>query len=218
MDIVELKSAWAILQQDIVTSDNVDENKILNSIHGKSKSEISKIKRGLHLKFIIAFLTIIIATGLAMTSFINTTFNPLEFIFSPIESAVFYMIMAILISIMVYFNYQAYSQIKNLQQSSLNLKNNLKSFIETMRKAMTFNIFSDTLMTPIIFTWVFYAYAFKEQQLGFNFMTILLFILPILIGLLSFVFQRFMQRLKFGRYLDRLTDYLDSLEKNSKDL
>jgi len=218
MDLIELKSAWTLLQQDVINDDKVDESKIFNSIHSKSKSEISKIKRGLHLKFIIASLSIIIAIFIAVTSFTSSSFNPLDFIFSPTESVTFYLVMAASISVMVYFNYQAYKQIKNLQQSSLNLKENLKISIIAMRKAIAFNIFSDTFMSPIIFAWVYHAYAFKEHQLGFDLRTVLLFVLPILIGILSYFFQRFMQRLKFGQYLDRLINYFDSLQKNSSEL
>jgi len=211
MDLIELKSAWSLLQQDFHNKDRVDESKIINAIHGKSKSEISKIKRGLHLKFVIASLAIIGAFGLAAASFINSSFSPLDYVFSPIESATFFSVMAVSISMMLYFNYQAYKQIKSIQYSSLNLKDNLKSFIIAMRKAIAFNIFSDTLMTPLIFAWVFYAFAFRSHQLGFNLRTVLLFVLPILVGFMSYIFQRFMQGLKFGKYVDRLNSYLDSL-------
>ena len=215
MELIELKSAWDLLQQDIVNNDKVEESKIVTSIHSKSKSEISKIKRVLYLKFVVALLSIVAAIGLALISIINTTFNPLDFIFSPFESATFFLIMALSISVMVYFNYKAYSQIKSVQSSSLNLKANLESFIGAMKNAIAFNIFSDTIMTPIIATWIYYAYAFKNHQLGFDLRTTLLIILPFVIGILSYFFQRFMQHLKFGKYLNRLSDYLNSLQKKS---
>ena len=218
MDLLELKSAWTLLQQEVISNEKVDESEILKAVHGKSKSEISKIKRSLHLKFIIASLSIIATTAIAVTSFTNSSFNPLDFIFSAIESTIFFLVLAVSISVMVYFNYQAYSQIKSIQNSTLNLKENLQGLIKAMRKAIAFNIFSDTFITPIIFSWVYYAYAFKEHQLGFDSRTVLLFVLPILIGILSFFFQRLMQRLKFGKYLDRLTRYLDFLQKNSSEL
>ena len=218
MELIELKSAWDLLQQDIVNNDKVEESKIVTSIHSKSKSEISKIKRVLYLKFVVALLSIVAAIGLALISIINTTFNPLDFIFSPFESATFFLIMALSISVMVYFNYKAYSQIKSVQSSSLNLKANLESFIGAMKNAIAFNIFSDTIMTPIIATWIYYAYAFKNHQLGFDLRTALLIILPFVIGVLSYFFQRFMQHLKFGKYLNRLSDYLNSFQKKSTKL
>jgi hypothetical protein len=214
MDLVELKSAWDVLQQDVINDDKVEEKKIASSIHSKSLSEISKIKRGLHLKFIVASLSLVVALGLVFISVINPDVNPLDFLFSPMESAIFYLIMALSVGVMVYFNYRAYSQIKAVQCSSLNLKENLSSFIDAMNRAISFNIYSDALMTPIIFTWVYYAYAFQNHSLGFDVRTALLFIMPILISLISYFLQRFMQRLKFGRYLSRLSDYLESLQKN----
>lgn len=218
MDIIELKSAWNLLQKDIISNDTVEESRIVVSIHGKSKSEISQIKKGLHLKFIIASLAIVVAIFLAVSSFLNPSLNPLDFIFSSTESTTFYLIMAFSVSVMVYYNYQAYSQIKTIQLSSLNLRDNLNNFIETMNKAITFNIFSDALMTPIVFAWMYYAYAFDNKPLAVDLRTALLFILPISIGFLSYFSQRFMQHLKFGKYISRLHLYLVSLQNNSSEL
>ena len=138
MDLLEFKSAWTLLQQEVISNEKVDESEILKAVHGKSKSEISKIKRSLHLKFIIASLSIIATAGIAVTSFTNSSFNPLDFIFSEIESTIFFLVMAVSISVMVYFNYQAYSQIKSIQNSTLNLKDNLQGLIKAMRKAIAF--------------------------------------------------------------------------------
>jgi len=218
MDLIELKSAWNLLQQDVISKDTVEEDKIMTSVHSKSKSEISKIKRGLHIKFVIASVSIVFAAALAFLSILKPALNPLDFIFSPLESAAFLGLMAFTLAAMVYFNLRAYSQIEAVESSALNLKENLQNFIGAMKKAIAFNIFSDAFMTPIIFAWLYYAYAFKNQQLDFDLRTALLFILPILIGVLSYLFQKFIQHLKFGKYLSRLNDYLDSLQKKSTEL
>ena len=215
MDLKELKSAWALFQEEVINNDKVDQCKIVNSVHSKSKSEISKIKSGLFIKLIIASLAILVALVLAVTSSNNTSLNPLDFIFSPVESALFFSVLALSISVMAYFNYRAYSHINIIQHTSLNLKDNLANFIEAMNKAIVFNIYSDAFMTPVIFAWVYYAYAMKDHEFGFTVRTVLLFILPILIGLLSYFFQKLMQRLRFGQYLDRLNSYLSSLQQNS---
>ena len=214
MDIIELKSAWNLLQQDIVNNDRVEENKIMTSIHSKSKSEISKIKNSLHFKFIVASLSIVVAISLAIATILNPTINPLDFVFSPLESVLFFIIMALSVAIMVLLNYKAYIQIRDIQQSDLNLKDNLTSFIHAMKKAISFNIFSDAFMTPVVFAWLYYAYAFKNHPLAFDLRTALLFVLPILVSVLSYFVQRFMQHLKFGKYLNRLNDYLKSLQNN----
>jgi hypothetical protein len=95
----------------------------------------------------------------------------------------------------------------------MNLKENLRHFISAMKEAIAFNIYSDVIITPIIFTWAYYAYAFKDHTLDFDVRTALLFILPILVGQLSYLLGKFIQHLKFGKYLDRLSSYLESLQK-----
>jgi len=218
MELTELKSAWNLLQQDVISKDTVEEEKIKTSVHSKSKSEISKIKRGLHIKFVIASVSIVFAAALAFLSILKPALNPLDFIFSPLESAAFLGLMALTLAAMVHLNLRAYSQIEGVEASALNLKENLQGFIVAMKKAIAFNIFSDAFMTPIIFTWVYYAYAFRGHPFDTDVRTALLFILPILFGLLPYLLGRFLQRLKFGKYLDRLSGYLESLKKNSKKL
>src|SRR6056297_1045769 len=104
MDLIELKSAWDLLQEDVINNDKVDDEKLRESIHSKSKSEISKIKRGLQVKFVIGSASIVLAAAFALLSMIKPAFNPLDFIFSPVESAAFLGIMAITLAAMVVFN------------------------------------------------------------------------------------------------------------------
>lgn len=212
MDLIELKSAWDLLQKDVINNDKVDDEKLRESIHSKSKSEISKIKRGLQVKFVIGSASIVLAAAFALLSMIKPAFNPLDFIFSPVESAAFLGIMAITLAAMVVFNLRAYTQIEAVEFSALNLKENLEHFIKAMKQAIAFNIYSDMFITPIIVTWVYYAYAFRDHPLDTDLRTAFLFILPILSALLSYLLARYMQQLKFGKYLDRLYGYLDSLQ------
>lgn len=213
MDMTELKLAWSVLQQEVVDRDRVDEETITAMLHRKSQSEISKIRRGLYLKFIIASLAILAATGLALLSVYNGAPGPLGAIFSPVESASLFGVLALSVSIMVYFNFKAYLQIKAIQSSSLNLKDNLRAFIGAMERAIAFNIFSDTFMTPVVTTWAYYAYAFQDYDPGPDLRTVMLVLLPILTGPVSYFSQRYMQQLKFGQYLTRLRAYLLEIEK-----
>jgi len=214
MELIELKNAWDLLQQDVISNDSVKEEKIAMSIHSKSKLEISKIKRGLHIKFLVGIVSIVFAAALAFLSILKPALNPLDFIFSPVESAAFFGLMVLSIGAAVYFNFQAYSQIKAVQSSSLNLKDNLERFVHAMKTAIAVNIYSDTFIAPIIFTWGYYAYAFRDQPFDTDVRTALLFVLPILIGVLSYLLGSFLQQLKFGKYLACLNDYLESLQKN----
>lgn len=218
MDVMELKLAWGVLQQEVVDRDRVDEETITAMLHRKSGSEISKIKRGLYLKFIIASLAILAAVALALLSVYNGAPGPLDAIFSPVESASLFSVLALSVSIMVYFNFKAYLQIKAIQSSSLNLRDNLRAFIGTMERAIAFNIFSDTFMTPVVTAWAYYAYAFQDHDPGLDLRTVMLVLLPILIGPVSYFSQRYLQQLKFGQYLAQLKAYLLELEKNPTEL
>lgn len=212
MDLIELKSTWDLLQEDVISNDKVNEERLMTSLHSKSKSEISKIKRGLRVKFVIGSVSILFAATLALMSMIKPAFNPLDFIFSSVESAAFLGIMALTLAAMVIFNLRAYAQIESVETSALNLKENLQQFIKAMKKAIAFNIYSDTLITPIIVTWIYYAYAFQDHPFDTDLRTSFLIILPVLTGLLSYLLGRFMQQLKFGKYLDRLSCYMESLQ------
>jgi len=214
MDLIELKSAWNLLQEDVIPKDTVKQEQIMNSFYSKSKSEISKIKRGLHVKFVMASVSIAFAGALGILSLVNPAYNPLDFMFSPVETAAFLGLMALTLAVMIRYNLRAYSQIEALESSALNLKENLQHFITAMNKAINFNIYSDTFITPIITTWIYYAFAFRDLPFELNFRTAFLFILPALTGLLAYLLGRFIQRLKFGTYLDRLNGYLESLQKN----
>ena len=213
MEFTEFKSSWNLLQQDVITTDTVDKSTIKTSVHSKSKSEISKIKRGLHIKFVIGSVSIVFAAALSLLPLLNPAFNPLDFILSPTETAAFLGVMALSLAAMVIFNLRAYTKIEAVETSALNLKENLQHFIVAMKKAIAFNIYSDVLITPIIITWAYYAYAFEGHTLAFDGRTALLFILPILTGVFSYLLGKFIQNLKFGKYLSRLSSYLDSLQK-----
>lgn len=211
MNVTDLKSAWNLLETDIIRNDTVKEDTIITSVHSQSRSEISKIKRGLQIKFFVASVSAMGASALAILSILYPVLNPLDAFFSQNESALFFGVMAITISVVVYFNYQAYKHIEAVQSSALNLKQNLQYFIDAMERAITFNIYSDTFITPVIFTWAYYAYAFENQSWGYDLRTALLLILPICIGTVSYIIQKVTQKLKFGKYLTRLNEYIDSL-------
>lgn len=215
MDYVELKSAWDLLQKDVIRNDNVKQDELMASVHSKSRSEISKIKRSLQSKFFIAVLSAIATPLLAILSVLEPALNPLEFIFSPVESAAFFGLMALTIGVVLYFNFQAYSRINAIQDSAFNLKENLQHFIVAMQRAIAFNIYSDTFIAPVIFTWAYYAWAFRNHSIDTDLRTALLLIIPLLVGLLSYRFEKYLQQLKFGKYLNRLSGYLDSLEEKS---
>lgn len=215
MEMTTLKLAWSIYQKDIYEHDTVQKDKLFNLIHGKSKSEISKIKNGLIIKFSVGALSLCASIILLLIAIYNPVNNPLHPIFSIQESIILFGLLVLLILAMLYFNVLAFSRIAALEQSSESLAQNLKTFIAAMNKALRFNLLSDTLATPLIGTWVYYGFAFRNYDLGINMKTISLFFLPIGIGMVSYFINKLIHRLKFGPYLDRLNQYAETLKKNS---
>jgi len=213
MELVELKSAWQLLERLEIPKDQVGETKIENTIHSKSVSEISNIKRNLHLKFSIASLAFLASIVLALLSFYKPVLNPLQFIFSRSESALFFFAMALSMAFMLYFSYQVYARIHTIQTSALNLKENLQLFIDALKKTVTFNIWSDTILTPILASWIYYAYAFQNHSPGFDLRTALLLVVPLAMGFMAYFLEKYLQSLKFGKYIKRLSGYIGDLEK-----
>jgi len=213
MELVELKSAWQLLERLEIPKDQVGETKIENTIHSKSVSEISNIKRNLHLKFSIASLAFLASIALAILSFYKPFLSPLQFIFSPSESALFFLATALSMAFMLYFSYQVYTRIHAIQTSALNLKENLQLFIDALKKTVTFNIWSDTILTPILASWIYYAYAFQNHSPGFDLRTALLLVVPLAVGFMAYFLEKYLQSLKFGKYIKRLSGYIGDLEK-----
>jgi membrane-associated HD superfamily phosphohydrolase len=218
MDLIELKSAWTLLQQDVISNDKVDEQLIGQSIHQKSQSEITGIKRAMHTKFIVGSVVMLIGLLTTAALIFSADYNPLSRFLDRQEALIFYIIITISLGAMIVVNHYAYKQIDFLTKNPNNIRQALENITLSMRKAMRFNIYSDTFISPIFITWIYYAYAFKSESMGWNILTLILIVLPILFGILSFYLTRYTQHLKFGQYVDRLEGYLDSLQKNSSEL
>lgn len=213
MELAELQTAWRLVDAEIQSRDSVKEPVLAESIHRRSHSELADIKRALQQKFVIGGLVAAISVGASLASMLAPEeFHPLDFIFKAGETAFFYATLAVSLSVMLGFNYRAYRAIKAIEQQAENVRTTLRQFVSVMEKSIRFNIYSDTFMSPIFISWFYYAYAFRDQPLTWGPRAAVLFILPVLVGFLSFYVQRYIQHLKFGQYLERLKTYLKSLD------
>lgn len=213
MELVELKSIWHLINADINQSNFVDEQIIAETIHKKSETEVGKIRRALQFKLAIGGFVWLLGVGLMIGIFIEPNkFNTLDSIFSPYETIVFYSTLILSLATMLWFNYQAYRNIATAEAQALPLKKSLEVVISGMKKAMKFNIYSDTFMSPIIITWLLYAYAYRGDQFTWDWRILIIVSAPFVIGVLAYLLQRYMQKLKFGNYVKRLESYLEELE------
>lgn len=218
MELAELQMAWNLINTDIQSGNLVSEQTVEKTMHRRSQTELAGIKRALHQKFLIGSVTAIISLGAGLAStLVPEHFHPLDFLFDAGETTLFYTTLAVSLSVMLGFNYRAYRAIRRMERQAPSIKHALKEFIRIMETAIRFNIYSDTFMSPIFFTWFYYAYAFREHELGWDLRTLILAVLPIGVGLFSFYFQKYVQYLKFGRYLERLRSYLEALALKKSD-
>ncbi|PHN03471.1 hypothetical protein [Flavilitoribacter nigricans] len=218
MELAELQSAWNLVNVDVQRKDILDEQAVRTRIRRSSGTELAGIKRALQFKFLIGTTVAVIAIGASLGSALAPReFHPLDFLFSARETTLFYGTLSVSLCCMLFFNHRAYRFIGALERSTEDVKTSLERFIQVMERAMRFNIYSDTFMSPVFFTWFYYAYAFREHDLDWDIRGLLLVLLPVLVGVFSFFFQKYMQHLKFGRYLDRLKYYLQSLDAKKED-
>lgn len=218
MELAELQTAWSLISADIQSKDTVSEQVVEKTMHRRSHAELASIKRALQWKFLIGSVTAAISFGASLASVLAPEhFHPLDFLFGAGETTLFYTTLTASISVMLGFNYRAYRAINLMECQAESIKNALREFIRIMEAAIRFNIYSDTFMSPIFFTWFYYAYTYRELELAWDIKALILLLLPIVVGVVSFYFQKYMQHLKFGRYLERLKTYWESLNLKKVD-
>ncbi len=216
MELAELQVAWNTINTSVIEEDRLDEQAVSQLLRKKSNAELSNLKRALHFKFIMAGTISVICIVAAFLSFAYPEdFHPLDFLFSASETTLFYITLAIALLTMLRFNLRAYREIKIVQSSTLSLKESLQRVIKAMETAISFNIYSDTFMSPVFFTWFYYAIAYKNHALSLDLRALILVCVPIVVGLFSYYFQRFMQQMKFGNYVDRLREYLEEVSQEN---
>ncbi len=217
MELVELKSVWQLVNADIKEKDFVDDKILIDTIHQKSETELGKIRIALKIKLIVGSLVGILGLALLLGLFIAPQkFNTLDSIFSEYETMVFYSTLIISLSAMLWFNYQSYKKVAASETQALTLKESLDMVIQAMKKSIRFNIYSDALMSPIVLTWLVYAYVYHDRNFEFDLLGIIILILPILVGYLAYFVQRYTQKLRFGKYVDKLESYLYELQKEKQ--
>ncbi|MEQ9467934.1 MAG: hypothetical protein RLN88_11020 [Ekhidna sp.] len=217
MELVELKSIWHLINADISKNDFVEDKILIETIHMKSETEVGKIRRALLFKLVIGGLVTLVGAALLMGIFIAPQkFNTLDFMFSPKETILFYCTLIVSLTAMLLFNYRAYQKVDAAETQALPLKKSLDMVIEAMKKAMNFNIYSDAFMSPVIITWLFYGYAYREDSFSWDWRMLVLAISPFVIGVFAFYVQRYSQKLKFGNYVNKLETYRDELLEENK--
>jgi len=215
MELLELQSIWTIVQRES-SAKVMDPEQVQEAIHRQSRLERSRLRRALRLKLIIGSLVnglcLLLIAGVAVAP---DRFNTLDFLFTPGESLLLFTTLFVSLSTMLAVNYRAFRNAVRLERSAEPIQRALNSLIGVMRTVMRVNIYSDALVSPLIFTWGIYAYGSREGFITLEQHGWILVVVAMLLGLVTYFFQGYAQHLKFGRYVQRLQEYVDELsEKN----
>jgi len=215
MELLELQSIWTIVQRES-TVKVLNPKQVQETIHRKSKLERNIIRRALRIKLIIGSMV----NGLCLLLIVGVVvapdqFNTLDYLFSSQETLVLFTSLFLSLSTMLSVNFRAYRKIVRQERSAAPIQQALSGLIRIMRTTMRVNIYSDAIMSPIVFTWMLYAYGAREGAITLEQHWWVLVIFALFLGVITFFYQRYAQHLKFGRYVQRLQEYVDELsEKN----
>lgn len=111
-------------------------------------------------------------------------------------------------------NYKPFIEIKKFNRSSETIKNSLLQFISIMEKTIKLNIYSGAIFNSTLFTWVFYAVAFKSEPFSWNPKGFVMLAVPFVTFSLFYLWGKYEQKLKFGNNLSQLKTCLKEIEEN----
>jgi NADH:ubiquinone oxidoreductase subunit 6 (subunit J) len=214
MELLELKSVWDTVINETTKKEQLTEFEVANTIKKDSKNALSKIKRVMYFKFIIGSLTLSISLLMLIGTFvIPEKVNFFEEFFNINENRIFLSSIIIFIGFMLSANYKPFIEIKQFNRSSENIKNSLKRFIVIMEKTIKINIYSGAIINSTLFTWVFYAVAFKTEPFSWNLKGFIFIAVPFITFSLFYLLGKYEQKIKFGNHLKKLKSCLKEIEE-----
>lgn len=215
MELLELKSVWKTVIDETTKKEQLTEFEMANRIKKDSKNALSKIKRVMYFKFIIGGLTLAVSLLILIGTFtIPEKFNFFDTIFNITENRIFLSSIIVFISYMLSSNYKPFIEIKQFSRSSENIKDSLRRFIHIMEKTIKINIYSGALFNSALFTWIFYAFAFKNEPFSWNPKGFILLAIPFVTFTLLYLWSKYEQYLKFGKKLNQLKTCLKEFEED----
>ena len=214
MELVELKSIWDVVIEDTISKESIDEFVVAKSIKKDSKTVLAKIKRVMYLKFIIGGFTLLVSVLMFIGSFImpeKVIF--LENIFDLTENRLFLLCIAVFILGMLTVNFLAFKEIKKFDRSTSTIKASLQKFVKIMEDTIKLNIYSGAIFNAMLFTWIFYATAFKDEPFSWEPKGYIVLAVPFVTFILLYFLGKYEQKLKFGNYVNQLKSNLKDIEE-----
>ena len=215
MELLELKSVWNTVVDEIIPKDTIDTFVLEKSIKKDSKAVLGKIKRVMYFKFIFGTFSIIFGSVLFIGSFINPDkFTFLKTIFSLIDHQIFLVTIIAFMVTMLIWNFRAFYEIKQFESKTTNIKVSLEKFIGIMAKTIKLNVYSSIAFNSVALGWIAYLVNNKKHFIEGTFQTALLVAAVVMVSAITFYFlSNYEQKLKFGNYLNQLKSNLNDLNE-----
>jgi len=220
MDLDELKSIWERTTQKGVEGYFVSHEELQRLIRQRSNSAVSKIKRGIRNKVLMAG-----GVGLLLIAFSVMAFNSEEPLFNFLESfsnsesnfdvAVFYLVFGIVISFISLFNFISYRKIQDIEKYDLDLRNSIQRVLQIIQRAIRVKIYSDMSVVPLTALIILFIHIIGEPQIDLTVQTVSLIILGAAgFAVLSYYLTKWGQKRRYGDQIEILKKCLVELDEN----
>lgn len=215
MEVNDLKTIWKKANDQDKSGYWVSDRDVKALIKKKSKAVIADVERQLKQKILMSSIIGLIALAIGIESLFN--FDPGHgFLFVEGMTSVEYGVMMIVMSASV-ITVSIHARIRHKQvRSYVESANSLKTALITTRnifkKVISFGIWSDTLITPLVVTFIVALKLYKEVPFAFDERIIYLLVAA---SISAFIFSRlgkYLMNRRFGRFVNALDDRLEELE------
>jgi len=221
MDLDELKSIWERTTQKGVEGYFVSHEELQRLIRQRSNSAVSKIKRGIRNKVLMAG-----GVGLLLIAFSVMAFNSEEPLFNFLESfsnsesnfdvAVFYLVFGIVISFISLFNFISYRKIQDIEKYDLDLRNSIQRVLQIIQRAIRVKIYSDMSVVPLTALIIVFIHIAGDSPMNLTVQTVSLIILGAAgFAVLSYYLTKWGQKRRYGDQIEILKTCLMELDENS---
>lgn len=221
MDLEELKSIWEKTTQKGVEGYFVSHEELQRLIRQRSNSAVSKIKRGIRNKVLMAG-----GVGLFLITFSMIAFNSGEPLFSFPESfsnaesnfdvAVFYLVFGVVISFISLFNFISYRKIQDIEKYDLDLRSSIQCVLQIIQRAIRVKIYSDMSVVPATVLIIMLIHVMSETPMDLTAQTVVLIMLGAAgFAVFSYYLTKWGQNRRYGEQIEILKKCLMELDENS---
>ena len=215
MEINDLKTIWKKANDQNRSGYWVSDLDIKALIKKKSKAAIADVERQLKQKILMSSIVGLIAFAIGLGSLLNFDSGD-GFLFVDGMTSVEYGIMMIvmsasIITISIHARIR-YKQVRNYAESANSLKLTLVTTKSIFKKVISFGIWSDTLITPLVMTFIVTMKLYKDVPFAFDERIIYLLVVAALSVLIFSRLGKYLMNRKFGPFLNAINDRLGELE------